>query len=127
MTSTIKVKSVYEPADDEDGTRILVDRLWPRGVTKEKLGIEYWSKAIAPSTELRKWYGHDPEKWEEFCERYRRELDDNPEGVQELLHHLKSSVATFLFSSKEHRLNNAVALRDYLQQTHPKSIKKSRV
>lgn len=116
MASTIKLKWVYEPAEAADGKRILVDRLWPRGMTKERLGIVYWAKNVSPSNELRKWYGHDPDKWEEFRARYERELDENAAAVQELRTHLGSGIVTFLYSSKEHRINNAVALRDYLRR-----------
>lgn len=115
MTAAIKLKWVYEPASTEDGRRILVDRLWPRGMTKERLAIAYWAKSVSPSNELRKWYGHDPDKWEEFRARYFSELQSNPDGVRDLLAHLGSGTVTFLYSSKEHRINNAVALRDYVQ------------
>lgn len=123
MTSTIKLKSAYEPSAGDDGQRILVDRLWPRGISKERLGVVYWAKDIAPSNELRKWYGHVPEKWDEFRERYAAELDANPDGVQELRNHLSTPVVTFVYSSKEHRLNNAVALRDYLKASRVKAKK----
>lgn len=126
MTVTIKLKSAYEPAAEDDGLRILVDRLWPRGISKERLGAEYWAKDIAPSNELRKWYAHDPEKWDEFRERYAAELDANPDGVQVLRSHLKAPVVTFVYSSKEHHLNNAVALRDYLKTSRSKAQKKPR-
>ena len=115
MAATIKVKRAYDPVAAGDGTRILVDRLWPRGITKEKLDIAYWAKSVSPSSELRKWYGHDPEKWDEFRKRYFDELDANAEGVQELMGHLKPGTVTLLYSSKEQEINNAVALRDYLQ------------
>ena len=94
--------------------RILVDRLWPRGVSKEKGKIDFWAKAIAPSNELRKWYQHDPDKWAEFRRRYFAELDANPDGVEALRAELGSGKVTFVFSSKEETLNNATALRDYL-------------
>ena len=114
MAASIKLKWVYEPASPEDGKRILVDRLWPRGMTKERLDIVYWAKGVSPSNELRKWYGHDPERWEEFRDRYFSELEANPEGVRDLSAYLGSGQVTFLYSSKEHRINNAVALRDYV-------------
>lgn len=119
MTADIKLKSVYEPVSADDGLRILVDRLWPRGMTKERVAAEYWARAIAPSNELRKWYGHDPAKWDEFWRRYVSELDSNPDGVMELLPYLDTDVVTFIYSSKEHRLNNAAALREYLLQRMP--------
>ncbi|RZI42275.1 DUF488 family protein [Herbaspirillum sp. HC18] len=114
MAATIKLKWVYEPAAAGDGKRILVDRLWPRGVTKEKLDIVYWAKSVSPSNDLRKWYGHDPSRWEEFRDRYYGELQNSQDGLRELLEHLGSGVVTFLYSSKEHKINNAVALRDYV-------------
>lgn len=108
-------KRVYEGFDEADGRRILVDRLWPRGIAKADAKIDFWAKSIAPSNELRKWYGHDPDKWAEFRQRYFRELDANPDGLAELRSHLGSGRVTLLFSSKETRLNNATALRDYLE------------
>lgn len=115
MSATIKLKWVYEPTAAEDGKRILVDRLWPRGMTKERLNVVYWAKSVSPSNDLRKWYGHDPERWEEFRDRYYRELQANPEGLNELLSYFGTGTVTFLYSSKEHRINNAVALRDYVR------------
>jgi uncharacterized protein YeaO (DUF488 family) len=110
----IHTKRVYDPPDPNDGTRILVDRLWPRGLSKEKVKIQYWAKEVAPSTELRLWYGHDPEKWSEFKSRYFEELNSKPGGVEELLGYIKKGKVTFVYSAKEQRLNNAVALREYL-------------
>jgi uncharacterized protein YeaO (DUF488 family) len=112
--SKIRVKRVYEDPSPGDGYRILVDRLWPRGSTKEKLQLSQWIKDIAPSNELRRWYGHDPEKWPEFQKRYFAELDANPTAVETLQTCLQNeSVVTFLFGSKEKKLNNAVALQIY--------------
>ena len=114
--TTIYLKRIYAAAEKSDGTRILVDRLWPRGINKKKAGIVYWAKAIAPSNELRKWYSHDPTKWDEFRERYFAELDANSEAVAELENHLTGRGVTFLFSSKEPELNNAVALKEYVER-----------
>jgi uncharacterized protein YeaO (DUF488 family) len=110
----IKIKRAYEDPEEEDGKRILVDRLWPRGLTKEKAKIDYWPKELAPSTELRRWYGHDPEKWQVFRERYFAELDAQPVLMKDLLERLRRGTATFVYSSRERRLNNAVAIRDYI-------------
>ena len=110
----IHTKRVYDPPDPNDGARILVDRLWPRGLTKERVNIQYWAKEVAPSTELRLWYGHDPEKWSEFKSRYFEELKSKPGRVEELLGYIKKRKVTFVYSAKEQRLNNAVALREYL-------------
>jgi uncharacterized protein YeaO (DUF488 family) len=111
----IGIKRVYEKPAKQDGFRILVDRLWPRGLTKEKAKIDFWPKSLAPSTELRLWYGHDPGKWDEFKSRYYKELQADPETLRELSARLRRGPATFLYGSKEERLNNAVALREYLE------------
>jgi len=111
----IRIKRAYEDPAAEDGTRILVDRLWPRGLSKEKAKIDDWPKEIAPSDELRRWYGHDPEKWDEFCSRYFDELQDRPEQVEKLREQARQGRVTFVFSSKEEKLNNAVALKEYLE------------
>lgn len=110
----IAIKRVYEPPG-EDGTRILVDRLWPRGLKKEKLqGL--WLKEVGPSTELRKWFGHDPQKWVEFKKRYFAELDAQSEVVKKILALASQDKVTFLYASHDHEYNQAVALREYLQQ-----------
>ncbi len=111
----IKIKRAYESPSDDDGYRILVDRLWPRGISKEKAKIDFWPKELAPSTELRRWYGHDPEKWSEFKSRYFAELDGNRELLNELLEYVHKGAVTFVYSSKEQRLNNAVALKEYVE------------
>lgn len=112
----VRTKRIYEQASEGDGRRVLVDRLWPRGISKERARVDHWARSIAPSDALRKWYGHDPSKWEEFRRRYFAELDANPEGVAELRAALGSGTATLLFSSKEEDLNNARALREYLEE-----------
>jgi uncharacterized protein YeaO (DUF488 family) len=114
----LQIQRIYDELGDggEDTRRILVDRLWPRGLTKEKARLDHWAKACAPSNELRKWYGHDPAKWDEFRARYFAELDRQPEAVAELAEHLAGGDATLLYSSKEAELNNAVALKEYLER-----------
>ena len=112
----IKIKRVYEPASPQDGPRYLVDRLWPRGVKKENLEIAGWDKEVAPSNELRHWYGHDPDKWCEFNKRYFTELDSKPETWRPLLEAAHEGDITLLFSTKELERNNAVTLRAYLEQ-----------
>ncbi len=112
---TIYTKRIYETPTDDDGYRILVDQLWPRGMKKEAARIERWLKDIAPSTELRKWYQHDPKKWTEFRRRYFEELDQHPEIVIELIKLAKERKITFLYSSTETRLNNASALKEYIE------------
>ena len=112
---TIRIKRVYEEAEEPDGRRILVDRLWARGISKEKAKVDLWVKEIAPSTELRRWYGHDPNKWTEFKRRYAAELEANPGNVEEIVAEVQAGTVTFLYSSKEERLNNAIALREYIE------------
>jgi len=112
---TIRIKRVYEEPEAADGRRILVDRLWARGLSKEKAKVDVWVKEIAPSTELRRWYGHDPNKWTEFKSRYAAELEANPGQVVEILEEVREGVVTFLYSSKEEQLNNAVALKEYIE------------
>jgi len=111
----IQIKRVYERPERTDGRRILVDRLWPRGLSKAVAAIDFWAKDTAPSHELRRWYGHAPEKWPEFKRRYYAELDAHSEGVVQLRREMGRGTATLLFSSKETRLNNAVALKEYLE------------
>ncbi len=112
---TIRTKRVYEPSAPSDGKRILVDRLWPRGVSKERAKIDFWAKTIAPSNELRRWYQHDHAKWPEFRRRFFAELDANAEGVAELEARLEGDIVTFVYGSKEEELNNATALREYVE------------
>jgi uncharacterized protein YeaO (DUF488 family) len=112
----IRVKRAHEPPSPSDGYRILVDRLWPRGLSKDRLQLNLWNKDIAPSHELRRWFGHDPQKWREFIRRYFIELNANPTAVEALLLGLQNeSVVTFVFGSKEEKLNNAVALKVYFE------------
>ena len=112
---TIRIKRVYEQPDEADGRRILVDRLWARGLSKDKAKVDVWVKEIAPSTELRHWYGHDPNKWPEFKSRYAVELNTKPDKVEEILGEVQMGIVTFLYSSKEEQLNNAVALKEYIE------------
>ena len=113
----IQVKRVYEVVAPGDGTRILIDRLWPRGLSKAKAAVDVWMKEIAPSTELRRWYGHDAEKWPEFKNRYHAELDKNADAVGKLVSHAEKDKVTLLFGSREERLNNAFALKEYLESS----------
>ena len=111
----IETKRIYAEPAPSDGARILVDRLWPRGVSKDKARIDHWARAAAPSHELRKWYRHEPDKWDEFRNRYFAELDDNQAALAELAPHLGDGTVTLVFSSKEEELNNASALKEYLE------------
>ena len=117
---TIRIKRVYDPRNAADGRRILVDRLWPRGLSKEDARLFFWAREVAPSDALRRWYGHDSDKWPEFKSRYFAELDANPDGFAELRRQMGEGAVTFLFSSKETRLNNAVALKEYVESAAPK-------
>ena len=111
---TISIKRAYEKPAKEDGTRILVDRLWPRGLTKEKAKIDLWLKDIAPSPELRTWFGHDPEKWTEFKKRYRAELKKNGEQVALLKDAIKKGPVTLVYAAKDEEHNGAVVLQKNL-------------
>jgi uncharacterized protein YeaO (DUF488 family) len=108
------IKRAYDPVSREDGTRFLVERLWPRGLTKQKLQVEAWLKEVGPSTDLRKWFSHDPEKWDEFRKRYRRELDAQPDAWQPIVAAARRGPVTLVYSSHDTEHNNAVALLEYL-------------
>ena len=113
----IKLKRVYLKPAKTDGCRVLVDRLWPRGLTKRKARVDHWLRDIAPSTALRKWYGHDPARWPEFRRRYAAELKRQKDAFAELKALLKQHrTVTFLFSSKEEKRNNAAALKAWLRR-----------
>lgn len=116
MNIKISIKRAYDQADREDGLRILVDRLWPRGLSKENAKIDFWLKSAAPSNDLRKWYQHDHQKWPEFKKRYFIELDKNKDIIDELVEHLKDGKVSFLYSAKETQYNNAVALKEYINK-----------
>jgi len=110
----IKIKRAYDEPSPGDGKRVLVDRLWPRGLTKEKARIDEWLKELAPSTELRKWYSHDPAKWKEFKKRYRAELKGKEALLDGLKAEARKGTITLVFSSRETELNNAEALKEFL-------------
>jgi uncharacterized protein YeaO (DUF488 family) len=110
----IRTKRVYEPADPHDGFRVLVDRVWPRGMTKEQVGADLWLKDVAPGADLRKWFGHDHSRWETFRSRYFAELDAKPEAATRLLAEASRGRLTLLFSARDEEYNQAVALREYL-------------
>ena len=111
---TIKLKRVYEAPAKADGTRILVDRLWPRGLSKEKAHVDLWLKEVAPSTELRKWFAHDPAKWAEFQTRYHAELKQNPDQITLLKQALAKGPATLLYGAKDEEHNEAIVLQKLL-------------
>ena len=111
-----KIKRVYEPPAKDDGRRILVDRLWPRGVTKEKAGVDLWLKEIAPSTELRKWFGHDPDKWKRFRGRYETEIKHKDDLIKMLKHKAREGTITLIYAARDEKHNEALVLRQFLQR-----------
>ncbi len=111
----IKLKRAYDPPDKEDGFRVLVDRIWPRGAKKEDLVLDLWLKEIAPSSPLRKWFGHDPQRWPEFCQRYEAELKEKGDVIGSLKEKSDHGSLTLVFSAKDAEHNNAVALKKYLE------------
>jgi uncharacterized protein YeaO (DUF488 family) len=110
----INIKRVYEKPSKSDGIRILVDRLWPRGMTKEKAAVDLWLKNIAPTTELRKWFDHDPEKWNEFQKRYHQELKKNKEQVLLLNEQIKKGVVTLVYGARDEEHNEALVIKEWL-------------
>jgi uncharacterized protein YeaO (DUF488 family) len=114
--SDIRIKRIYEKAARNDGARVLVDRIWPRGVSKEKAALTLWLKEIAPSNELRHWYNHKPERWDEFRKRYFAELESRGEELAQLRELIGKGPVTLLFGSREPEINNATALAEYLSR-----------
>ncbi|MDX1587766.1 MAG: DUF488 domain-containing protein [Oleiphilaceae bacterium] len=114
MTYPIHLKRIHDPAEEKDGTRILVDRVWPRGVRKADARLDGWAKAVAPSTGLRKWFGHDPERWEAFRRHYRDELAQVPETLSNLLDYCRQGPVTLVFGARDREHNQAVVLREVL-------------
>lgn len=115
----IALKRVYDPASQEDGYRVLVDRLWPRGLSREDAAVDEWAKALAPSNGLRKWYGHAPERWEEFRRRYREELatEEARAELDRLRAVAREQTVTLLFAARDESRNNAAVLRQVLEET----------
>jgi uncharacterized protein YeaO (DUF488 family) len=111
----IHLKRVYEKPSKKDGIRVLVERLWPRGLTKERADVDLWLKDVAPSPELRKWFGHDPARWEQFQERYRRELRKQEDAVQLLKQKAKQGSVTLVYAARDEEHNGALALKRFLQ------------
>ena len=111
----ICLKRVYEQPGAEDGLRILVERLWPRGLSKEAAAVDLWVKDVAPSPELRRWFGHDPAKWDEFQKRYRAELEQNQEAVDKLLQECHGKKVTFVYAARDPEHNSALLLKEYLE------------
>lgn len=111
----IRVERVYDEKGERGGFRILVDRVWPRGLPRDKVRADLWLKEVAPSAELRKWFGHDPRKWPEFKRRYFEELDRSPEAVNTVIEKARGGDVVLLFGAREERFNNAVALKEYVE------------
>ena len=111
----LRLKRIYQPPSSADGHRVLVERLWPRGVSKQAARLDDWLKEIAPSPELRRWYGHQPERWPEFQKRYRAELAGNSELVDQLISRLEAGDVTLLFAAKDEARNSAVLLKSVIE------------
>lgn len=112
--SNVKLKRAHEPAAADDGTRILIDRLWPRGISKERAAIDQWMKDIAPSTQLRKWFGHDPARWEEFRRRYAKEVRQHADLLEQLRALARQGQITLVYSAHDEKHNDAVELRELI-------------
>lgn len=119
MKPAIGLRRVYDPPGHGEGRLYLVERLWPRGIRKEALGLEVWLREVAPSAALRRWYGHDPQKWPEFQRRYRLELADNQPAWQPLLEAARQGPITLLYSARDAERNSALVLRSFLEEQHP--------
>jgi uncharacterized protein YeaO (DUF488 family) len=122
-SSMVKLKRAYEAPTKDDGERVLVERLWPRGLTKQKAKIDLWVKEISPSTELRKWFGHDPEKWDEFRRRYKSELKQQPELVDQLRDKARKGPITFVYAAKDELHNSALLLKEFVESGNPQRTK----
>lgn len=110
----LKIKRVYDEPSPDDGIRVLVDRLWPRGITKERAHLDYWFKDIAPSSDLRKWFNHEPEKFKEFAQRYKEELHFDNDDVEKIKGFLKSQNVTLIYAAKSPTINHALVLKEYI-------------
>jgi uncharacterized protein YeaO (DUF488 family) len=113
----IQIKRAYEEPSRKDGVRILVERLWPRGLTKERVAVDLWLKDAAPSPELRKWFGHDPAKWKQFERKYWKELKEHQEAVDLLRHKAEEGMVTLVYAARDEQHNGALALKTFLEQS----------
>jgi uncharacterized protein YeaO (DUF488 family) len=111
----IKLKRVYEDPSPKDGVRVLVERLWPRGLTKKRAAVDLWLKEVAPSPELRKWFAHDPARWEQFQKRYRKELREQKDAIRQLKQEAKQGTVTLVYAARDEEHNSALALKKLIQ------------
>lgn len=116
VVSGVRIRRVYDPPEPEDGFRILIDRVWPRGVSKEEARVDEWRRDLAPSTELRRWFGHDPARFDEFRRRYRAELEQAADALDELVERARDGVVTLVYGARDTEHNNAVVLRELLEE-----------
>lgn len=116
----VKLKRAYDTAARSDGHRILVDRIWPRGISREELSLADWIKDAAPSSGLRKWFGHEPARWAEFKRRYFQELDRHPDALAPLVERTRAGTVTLVFAARDAEHSNAAALKEYLERHEPK-------
>jgi uncharacterized protein YeaO (DUF488 family) len=116
MTARIRLRRAYDAPTGTDGYRVLVDRLWPRGVSKDDAHIDDWARELAPSDELRRWFGHDPQRWDTFVQRYRAELDQHGETFDRLVERVRHGPVTLVYGARDAQHNNAVVLRDVLEE-----------
>ena len=117
-----KIKRIYESPESDDGYRVLVDRLWPRGISKKRAALDEWAKEIAPTNELRQWFNHDPERFTEFSERYTKELDENPAAIKARDDWPNHPIVTLLYSAKDADFNQAVVLKQWLEKTDSNNV-----
>lgn len=122
----IRLKRVYEAPGPEDGLRVLVERLWPRGLTRDRAAVDVWLKDLAPSPELRRWYGHDPARWAEFCERYGAELTQQEEWIRTLKQQSEEGAVTLVYAARDEHRNSAVALKRYLERGSSRAFRSER-
>lgn len=118
MSVRIWLRRAYDPATRNDGYRVLVDRMWPRGVSKEDAAIDHWARDVAPSDDLRRWFGHDPQRWDEFRRRYRAELEAHDDALDALVDRVERGRVTLVYGARDRQHNNAVVLREVLEQRH---------
>ncbi|MDE1930845.1 MAG: DUF488 family protein [Alphaproteobacteria bacterium] len=125
MTQAVKLRRVYDPPSPRDGMRVLVDRIWPRGLTKRRAHIDLWLKEVAPSARLRQWFGHDPVRWTEFRRRYRAELARNPAALEQLRQLARVRRITLVFGARDQRHNQAVVLKEVLAGRHARRARRA--